>query len=727
MKKRVTALFLSVLMILAMIPAAHAAELPFTDVPRDAWYYDSVRIAYKSGLVKGATGTTYSPGGELTYAEAVTLAARIYQMLHEDAITLTNGSPWYQPYVDYAKECGIILKDYDWNAKATRGDYIEIFSGALWINDLEVINSVADGSIPDVPMTHPQAGAIYRLYRAGILSGSDDARSCYPDRTVVRSEMAAILTRIIDHGMRVRFTLGSTEGRGEYTALSDAGTYDKSIITDALLNAPTSLPAVTQAKFPQWKGAGITARKSSVKEYRPYSESDIRFLNENGFNFTRLYLSFETLRYPEFPGDPRSVNLDELRALDQLLAWCMEYGVHLQIAMNCYLNADGSDKQQGVDMPATETEWSLASNYWAMLARRYADIPSQYLTFELNNEGQPRTGTDLSDAKKGITGVINAVRAEDPDRVLLYSTPDWKNLQWVEFLASMKVGVAAHIYSPSGALIGYRELESSPQAEMIWPLPYFPVTKAAGGQASLTFTGEVDQSTFSFSVEKSSPDAVVTISGDGKKIQTIELGGTPDELGDCYYTGYFTAQIPSGVKEIQVKVDRSHVRFASFVLERSGVKTVMIPSNAYGPDDMGDPLPILVKGDGTYANSKNTWCDEDWIYENHVKPSLEIAQKYGVGFMVNEFGVASVKVNWPIETVVAFHETYLKMLEKYDLSWCYLEIANVWPKHLVILSGKSQWAGATTQTVTYTFDDGSTETIRICKELVDLFRKYTLK
>lgn len=136
---------------------------------------------------------------------------------------------------------------------------------------------------------------------------------------------------------------------------------------------------------------------------------------------------------------------------------------------------------------------------------------------------------------------------------------------------------------------------------------------------------------------------------------------------------------------------------------------------------------ILVKGDGTYANSKNTWCDEDWIYENHVKPSLEIAQKYGVGFMVNEFGVASVKVNWPIETVVAFHETYLKMLEKYDLSWCYLEIANVWPKHLVILSGKSQWAGATTQTVTYTFDDGSTETIRICKELVDLFRKYTLK
>lgn len=728
MKKKATALLLSVLVILTMIPTAHAAELPFTDVSADTWYYRYVRTAYESGLVKGAT--EYSPNEELTYAEAVTMAVRIYQRLHENSITVTNGSPWYQPYVDYAKDYGIISKDYNWNAKATRADYMEIFAGALRDKDLKVINSIADGSIPDVPMTHPQANAIYKLYRAGIVSGSDAEHNCCPESGIVRSEIAAILTRIIDKNERVKFSLDSTEKRGEYAALSDVGTYDKSIITDALLDAPTSLPEVTQAEFPsQWKGAGISARKSSVEEYRPYSESDIRFLNENGFNFTRLFLSFETLRYPDLSKDPQMVNLDELRELDQLLAWCMEYGVHLQIAMNCYLNTDGSDKQQGKP-PDTEAEWALAKDYWAMLARRYAGIPSQYLTFDLNNEGQPYKGDNgsFTVAKKGVTSIINAVRAEDPGRVLLYSTPDSRNLQWVEYLASLNVGVGCHVYAPvCVAMVGIREISSNSQAKMIWPMPHFPISKASIGQATISFTGEVDDSTLSFFVEKSGKDAVVTISGDGKKVKTIELNGTPDKLGDCYYNNYFTAQIPAGIEKIQVKVERSSVRFATFVLERNGVKTVMVPSGAYGPEDRADPPSIIVKGDGTYANSLNTWCDEDWIYENHVKPSLEIAQKYGVGFMINEFGLAAGGVNWPIETVVAFHETYLKMLEKYDLSWCYCEIANVFPKHLIILSGKSQWAGATTQTVTYTFDDGSSETIRICKELVDIFRKYTLK
>lgn len=119
------------------------------------------------------------------------------------------------------------------------------------------------------------------------------------------------------------------ENRREYVVLADVGTYDKSIITDELLNAPSDLPEVTQAALPsEWKGAGLSARKQMASQYLHFDESDVRFLAENGFNFGRLFFSFESLRYPDYPADVRSVNLCELCELDQLLAWCMKYGVH---------------------------------------------------------------------------------------------------------------------------------------------------------------------------------------------------------------------------------------------------------------------------------------------------------------------------------------------------------------------------------------------------------------
>ena len=40
-------------------------------------------------------------------------------------------------------------------------------------------------------------------------------------------------------------------------------------------------------------------------------------------------------------------------------------------------------------MPENDAEWAIISDYWIMLARRYAGIPSCYLTFDLCNEIEP--------------------------------------------------------------------------------------------------------------------------------------------------------------------------------------------------------------------------------------------------------------------------------------------------------------------------------------------------
>ena len=191
------------------VTAYFAEQLPFTDVNETDWFYNDVKLAWSRGYINGKTDTTFAPGDNLTYAEAVKLAACLHQRYFDGEVTLTNSSPdWYQSYVDYAKATYIISKDYAWNEPATRAGYMEIFVNALPDYVLSAFNIVPDGAIPDVPMTHPQAAAIYKMYRAGIVQGVDAAtHMCAPESNIVRREVAVILNRMTDVDSRIPFSM----------------------------------------------------------------------------------------------------------------------------------------------------------------------------------------------------------------------------------------------------------------------------------------------------------------------------------------------------------------------------------------------------------------------------------------------------------------------------------------------------------------------------------------
>lgn len=193
-----------------------ASSIPFSDVPSTSWFYQDVKIAYELGLINGKTANQFAPNDSLTCAEAVKLAACMHQQYMYGVVTLGNGSPWYENYVDYAWEKGIISRTYAWNKTATRAEVMEIFAFALPERALEQINTVRVGAIGDVPMKHPQAEAIYKLYRAGILKGVDADFNCSPDANIKRSEIAAILTRMMDADSRLEFSIGSTSSRPSY-------------------------------------------------------------------------------------------------------------------------------------------------------------------------------------------------------------------------------------------------------------------------------------------------------------------------------------------------------------------------------------------------------------------------------------------------------------------------------------------------------------------------------
>ena len=200
-----------IISLLPILGADFETKFPFTDVSKADWYYDSVRSAWKNGLIDGVTKTQFQPDSTLTVAQAIKLAAALHQLEHLGKVTLRNGSPWYSSYVEYAVANGIIetayqnYTDAQMNAPVTRGEFVHIFHGAE--SAYAAINTVADNSIPDVKMTDKFAAEIYEFYRAGILTGSDAKGTFHSANSIKRSEVSAILVRMFDTASRQSITL----------------------------------------------------------------------------------------------------------------------------------------------------------------------------------------------------------------------------------------------------------------------------------------------------------------------------------------------------------------------------------------------------------------------------------------------------------------------------------------------------------------------------------------
>lgn len=534
------------------------------------------------------------------------------------------------------------------------------------------------------------------------------------DLDVSREEAVRALVRYIEAIPAI------TYGESNYIAITDVTTYNKNIITDELLNKESSLPDVTQNLLPsEWKGAGIAARKPRANEYLPFEESDVRVLAENGFNFTRLFLGFSTLRYPDYTKDVRTINEKELEKLDQLLAWCMEYDIHLQISMIDYLDETGNAMQ---NMPRTDEEWLLVKDYWTAIANRYKGIPNKYLSFDLCNEIDPHGDDDFEYAKIEFSNVVDGIRNVDSQRVLLYSFSGWPNMQWVEYVGELNVAIGCHPYRPHRLCDDTYPDTDFVDSNLYWPRPLFYSWVPYGEE--LTITGEGLKGNLSIYTSR---NGTIEVYADNTSIGIFELlpegGEYPGDDYSINETIYI--DIPAGTKEIVIKLSDMDIYFNAVGIKNDTFHTWLMCHDAYDIEEMGGTNLVIDKT-GAWENAEGLMHDGEYVFEQFIKPMKDIADKNQVGFMVNEFGLFGVQIHWDIDMVVRFHDEYLKMLENHDIGWCYCELANKFPKHLVILTGgESQWEGATTEKITYTFDDGTSDTVVICKELMDTFLKYT--
>ena len=185
----------------------------FADVNENIWYgvngQGVVATAYEYGLMKGADASTFNPEGNMTIAEAVTIAARVHSIYNGGDGEFTQSSLWYQVYVDYAVTNRIISAGTfsNYEKAATRTEMAYIFARTsvpvvLAFNEMNGPENTVN-SLPDVSSATPYQGEIIKLYEAGILTGSGDSGAFHPDSSITRAEAAAIISRVILPDARV--------------------------------------------------------------------------------------------------------------------------------------------------------------------------------------------------------------------------------------------------------------------------------------------------------------------------------------------------------------------------------------------------------------------------------------------------------------------------------------------------------------------------------------------
>lgn len=176
----------------------------FSDVSSKHWFSENVKTTYELGLMKGTGSGTFSPGNNVTLAEAVTLAARIHSIYYtgSDSFSSYDGGNWYDPYVDYARENNIINTYYNYSRPATREEFVHILAKALPEEALEnIAGRVSFADSGDITYM----ADVRLLSGAGVINGIKEDGEIYfkPLNTITRAEVAAVVGRMVKPSQRV--------------------------------------------------------------------------------------------------------------------------------------------------------------------------------------------------------------------------------------------------------------------------------------------------------------------------------------------------------------------------------------------------------------------------------------------------------------------------------------------------------------------------------------------
>lgn len=177
----------------------------FDDVKTTDWYADAVKGIYEYGLMVGTGATTFSPNKTITAPEIYLLFARFDSLLNGGDGVIA-GEDWTTSGKNFLTGHGkaIELQESE-NGSVSRAYIIGQLAQIINVSELKQLNNVV--SVPDIDRDTPYYAEILQLYKAGVLTGSDEYGTFNPMAYISRAELSAILVRVLDATQRKTFEL----------------------------------------------------------------------------------------------------------------------------------------------------------------------------------------------------------------------------------------------------------------------------------------------------------------------------------------------------------------------------------------------------------------------------------------------------------------------------------------------------------------------------------------
>lgn len=249
-----------------------------------------------------------------------------------------------------------------------------------------------------------------------------------------------------------------------FVAPEDVGSFNPDIITEELLTKETTLPEASCSHLPsEWHGVVMDdmqqTDQSSIHQDLEVYEYEIQAVKDAGFNYIGLNLDFSYLQDYELFADSMKqpykklvdaqdkgkLSLERLEKLDQVIAWCMERDIHVNLRCT---DLGNSDFQGGMYSQITSNGKKTAAKLatlWQAIARRYADIPNAYLSFTLLTGDMPVHNNAF------LAPSIESIREESPDRCIIADICNWI-LDSEEF-AKLGVALSYRMQSPEEKIL----------------------------------------------------------------------------------------------------------------------------------------------------------------------------------------------------------------------------------------------------------------------------------
>ena len=187
--------------------------------------------------------------------------------------------------------------------------------------------------------------------------------------------------------------------------------------------------------------------------------ADVERIARWGFSSVRLTCTYDTL----FSPDCKTVDLNQFKILDSLIASAVENDIHLNIL---FISVPGRTRWQTEDFESggdfdlfiNPEKQELCRKIWQVMAERYKNVSNEYLSFmpfwePMNfnlSTGAAYPEYTLEDQINTLDYLISSIREKSPNRIIVHEVRDHEGIiakKYDNVLASENYCAEAYVYA----------------------------------------------------------------------------------------------------------------------------------------------------------------------------------------------------------------------------------------------------------------------------------------